>query len=194
MKFLLPAALVLPLALSACDDGADEIAALNTQLEAERARIVELEPQAARVTELEQQVTRLPELETQAARVAELEPQVARVTELEEQVARLPEIEAERDRFRTELETTQARLTELEAGAGTGSAFDVKTIEEPVSVAFVKLRDTDRELRELRRRFADDPDTLQALGSLRTRLGEAGRELGRVAEAAKIDLATTVGD
>ena len=180
-RLLLPAALILPLALVACDDGADQIQSLNSQLETERARIVELEPQVARVAELEQQVARLPELETQAARVAELEPQAARVTE----------VEAERDRLRTELETSQARLAELE---GAGPAFDVKTIEEPVSVAFVKLRDTDRELRELRRRFADDPETLRMLGSLRTNLRDAGTELGRVAESAKIDLATTVGD
>ena len=74
------------------------------------------------------------------------------------------------------------------------AAFDVKTIEEPVAVAFVRMRETDRELRELRRRFADDPDTLRVLGTLRTKLKEAGAQLGRVAEEAKFDLATMAGD
>ena len=187
-KSLLALALAAPLALSACDDGAEEIAALNTRLEAERARIVELETQANRVTELEGQVARLPELE--------------------EQVASVETLTAERDQLRTdfetantELETMRARVAELEAAPAAAPvatadapAFDAAQFQEPLSVSFVKLRDADRELRTLRRQFNDNPEVLQALGSVRSRLSEAGREIGRVAESAKIDLSQSVGD
>ena len=149
MKSLIPFALILPLALSGCDDGADQIASLNQQLEAERVKITDLETRAATVDALQAENAKL---------------------------------KADLELARGEVETASA------------SAFDVKTIEEPISVAFVRLRETDRELRDLRRRFNDDPDTLQALGALRTKLRDTGRELGRVAESAKIDLATTVGD
>ena len=163
MKRLLPLALVAPLVLVGCDDGADEIASLNQQLEAERVKLTDLETRAAAVNALQAENEKLK---------ADLE------------VAR-----GEVETARGDVETARGEIETVR-----GEAFDVKTIEEPVSVAFVRMRETDREIRELRRRFSDDPETLKALGALRTKLGQAGRELGRVAEAARIDLATTVGD
>ena len=148
-RTLLAAALIAPLALAGCDDGADQIASLNQQLETERVKITDLETRAAAVDALQ---------------------------------AENAQLKADLEVARGEVETVR------------GSAFDVKTIEEPVSVAFVRLREIDRDLRNVRRRFNDDPDTLRELGALRTKLKQAGTELGRVAESAKIDLATTVGD
>ena len=149
MNRLIPFALIAPLALTACDDGSEQITSLNRQLEAERVK----------------------------------------VTDLETRTATFDALQAENAQLKTDLELARKESADL-----TANAFDPKTIEEPLSVMFVRMREIDRELRDVRRRFADDPDTLQALGGIRTKLSEAGREIGRVAESAKIDLATTVGD
>ena len=155
-RILLPAIILVPLVLAGCDDGADQIASLNQQLEAERVKITDLETRSALVDSLQ----------------------------------------AENAKLKADLEVAQKQAADAttQVETASASAFDVKTIEEPMSVAFVRLRESDRDLRDLRRRFNDDPEALQALGAVRTKLGQAGREIGRMAEAAKIDLATTVGD
>lgn len=202
MRLLLVPALMLPLALAACDDGSERIAELEGTLQTERTRIADLETRVAEVdtlrTERDALVKERDELvvarDTAVGERDNFTPQVetltterdALTTERDALTTERDELVAERDRLRGELETIQARVVELEQGAE--GAFDTSVLREPMQAILVKLRETQTGLEELESRYGTEEGLREAVTGLRTRIGETGRDIRTIVERAKIEL------
>ena len=195
MRLLLVPALMLPLALAACDDGSERIAELEGNLQTERTRVTELEGQVGELdtlrTERDALVKERDELlvarDTAVGERDGFAPQVETLTtERDTLTAERDELIAERDRLRGELETIQARVVELEEGAG--NAFDTATLREPMQAILVKLRETQTGLEELETRYGDTEGLRDAVAGLRTRIGDTGQDIRTIVERARIEL------
>ena len=195
MRLLLVPALMLPLALAACDDGSERITELEGTLNTERAKVVDLEQRVAEIdtlrTERDNLVKERDELIV--ARDTALGESGNFTQERETLTKERDELVAERDRMRGELETVQARVVELEEAAKTavadaGDAFDTTTLQEPMQAILIKLRDTQEGLERLETEYSTDDKIREAVANLRTRIGETGRDIRTVVERAKIEL------
>ena len=150
MRLLLVPALMLPLALAACDDGSERIAELEGTLQTERTRISTLEGQVGEIetlrTERDALVKERDELivarDTAVGERDQFTPQIETLTterdtlvterdaltterdtlvaERDTLVSERDTLAAERDRLQGELETVQARVVELERTATEG--------------------------------------------------------------------------
>ena len=198
MRLLLVPALMLPLALAACDDGSERIAELEGNLQAERTKITTLEGQVGELdtlrTERDALIKERDELivarDTAAGERDQFTPQIETLTtERDALVKERDEIVAERDRLRGELETVQARVVELEqASTEAGEAFDTATLREPMQAILVKLRETQAGLEELETRYGSEEGVRDAVTELRRRIGDTGADIRTIVERAKIEL------
>ena len=179
MRPMLLAALALPLALTACDDGSERISELEGNLQSEQSRIAALE--------------------------GELRAEKTRAENFERQVAEIETLRTSNAELTTRAETAEARVTELEAapaaapatapteapGAATPAAepaFDAARLGGPLNALVTNLREMDDGLTTIRRAARGNSEVIEALDGLRGNMREAGRQIEAISSDAKVEL------
>lgn len=172
MRPILLAAVALPLALTACDDGSERISELEGSLKTEQGRIAALE--------------------------GELRAEKTRAENFERQVAEIETLRTTNTELTTRAETAEARVKELEVAPTAEPAADAATTDEPafdaarlggpLNALVANLREMDNGLTAIRRASRGNEDVINTLNTLRANMREAGRQIEAISSDAKVEL------